>query len=129
MFPCRKGVENFGFIFKVLKLQLSPLLIFLLIQFEPVLTENRVCCISTPCTTKCCDTQNVHALSRLKGGSQSLDELEAMVERKERSGEINLQRYTPEQYQAMGIEGAYYDVNGCINFAPPGFHIALFLRK
>ncbi len=56
---------------------------------------------------------------RLRGGS-SLDDLELMVQRKELSGEINLQRYTPEQYKAMGIDGAYYDANGCINFAPPG---------
>ena len=56
---------------------------------------------------------------RLRGGS-SLDDMELMVQRKEMSGEANLQRYTPEQYRAMGIEGAYYDANRCINFAPPG---------
>ncbi len=43
-----------------------------------------------------------------------------MVQRKEASGEVNLQRYTPDQYRAMGIEGAYYDAYGRINFAPPG---------
>ena len=55
----------------------------------------------------------------LRGGC-SLDFLEEMLSRKQQMGNVDLNRYTPEQYLAMGIEGAYYDRDGRIQFAPPG---------
>ena len=74
--------------------------------------------------TKICFRSQFYSMAcRLRGGSEfSLDNLEELVKRKELTGAVNLQRYTPEQYREMGIDGAYYDSEGRINFAPPGFH-------
>jgi hypothetical protein len=57
---------------------------------------------------------------RIRGGGDSGDYWDQLLQRQEHTGSANPQRYTPEQYREMGIDGAYYDSNGCIQFAPPG---------